>query len=266
MLQLAARRAGAPDALGAEVLRLAAALCNAAALPTASSLGQRGMADRPAPEALMRWRDACAELLAAIAPAVEGINAALKGELPNTRDDSLTARATELTAQSRSASEAMSQECRGLREQTTALLRESSRWGALERELQLKRSRLADHLDRAKAAENALAALDVESSEIVRKIEDLQERLRLAKRTPEEISRIEEEVAQAEAQHRSLSARLAELEDKHSRLQGQKRELPERIAKTERLIRELRNSPEQALFEQISEIWERVKRQHEAQV
>ncbi len=265
LLQLAARRAGASDALGAEVLRLAAALCNAAALPTTGSLRQRDTPDRPTPEALLRWRDACAELLAAIAPAVDGINTALSGELPNTRDDSLTARATELTAQSRSTAEAMSQQCRVLREQTAALLRESSRWGALERELQVKRSRLADHVDRAKAAENALAALDAESSQTVRKIEDLQDRLRLAKRTPEEISRLEVEVGRAEAQHRSLAARLAELEDRHSRLKSQTTELPARIVKTEGLIRDLCNSPEQALAEQIREIWERVKRQHEAQ-
>ena len=265
LLQLAARRAGASDALGAEVLRLAAALCNAAALPTTGSLGQRGTTDHPTPEALLRWRDACAELLAAIAPAVDGMNTALSGELPNTRDDSLTARATELTAQSRSTAEAMSQQCRVLREQTAALLRESSRWGALERELQVKRSRLADHVDRAKAAENALAALDAESSQTVRKIEDLQDRLRLAKRTPEEISRLEVEVGRAEAQHRSLAARLAELEDRHSRLKSQATELPARIVKTEGLIRDLCNSPEQALAEQIREIWERVKRQHEAQ-
>jgi chromosome segregation ATPase len=264
LLQLAARHASEPDALRTEVLRLASALINAAAIPSLAKASKRNESNSPPPEALTQWRESCARFLAAIAPAMEGLNGVLRGETPNAKDDSLAARVTQLSAQTRESTETMAKSCQILREQTSALLREASRFGALERELQLKKARFADQVARATAAENAIKTLDAEADLTASKIEELQIRLRLASRTPEEISRLEEEVNQAEASDRDLAKQLGDLEEKHSILLAQTRTLPERIEKTERLISDLRQSPAHALIEQINEIWERVRRLHEA--
>ncbi len=262
LLQIAARRAGESDALGAEVLRLAAAISNAVVLSAPPNESRSDNAP-PAPAALVLWRDACAELLAALAPAVDGGRGHLGGHQPSTRYDSLPARAMELVSQTRTASDELRRACQSLREQVAGLLREASHHGALERELQLKRSAIADLSNRAKAAEAALAALDSENGQILCRIEDLQNRFRLAGQTPEQIARFEQEVKVAEARHQNLSDHLKSLQDTLRNLELQNRALPERIEKTESLIRDLRESPERALVEQIDEIWRRLKRFHE---
>lgn len=263
LLQLAARHACEPDPLRAEVLRLAAALINAAAISSPSEAAKGVKANSPHPETLTQWRESCARFLAAIAPAVEGLNGALRGETPNTRDDSLVACATQLAGQTKDSTETLTKNWQTLQQETSALLREASRYGALERELQMKKARLADQVARATAAENAIKALDSDADLTLRKIEDLQVRLRLASRTPEEIARLEDEVIWAETLQRELTNKHSELEEKHSLLMTQTRALPERIEKTERLISDLRHSPENQLIAQINEIWERVRRLHE---
>jgi predicted nucleic acid-binding Zn-ribbon protein len=170
-----------------------------------------------------------------------------------------------LANQSQTASDALQRANQSLREEIASLFREASRHGALERELQLKKVRHAIELGNVKAAQNALDALEFESAQTAHKVKELQERLNLASSTPEEISRLEVEVRQAEALHRELSKHLPELEEKHSALSAQLRELPERIQKTERLILDLQKSRKQALIHEINEIWDRVKRLHEGE-
>lgn len=264
LLQMAARCADEQNRLGAEVLHLASALIRAA-IPVrqVGASAEPPSSDTPLLETLALWRDTYADLLAAMAPAVDGLRMRLEGEQPATQKDSLPARAMALANQSQSASEALRRANQSLREEIAVMLREASRHGALERELQLKKARHAIQLVNAKTAQSALEALEFESAQTVAKVEELQQRLKLSSSTPDEITRLEAEVLQAEALHRDLSKQLGKLEEKHSALSAQHRELPDRIQKTERLIFGLQNSRSQSLILEINEIWSRVKRLHE---
>jgi hypothetical protein len=266
LLQMAAQCTEEQNSLGVEVLNLAGALVRAAMpAPHPVSTTHPHPSNTPLPEALVLWRDTYAGLLAAMAPAADGLRMPLQGEQPSTQQDSLPAMAMALANQSQTASEALQRANQSLREEIASLFREASRHGALERELQLKKVRHAIELGNAKAAQNALDALEFESAQTAHKVKELQERLNLASSTPDEISRLEVEVRQAEASHRDLSKHLGELEEKHSALSAQLRELPERIQKTEHLIFDLQKSRKQALIYEINEIWDRVKRLHEGE-
>ncbi len=205
------------------------------------------------------WRRQCGDVLTALAPALESVGSARRGNPEPASRESLVAVTRSLVMTAASAADALYGQCQRLREEGSQLLRAASQCGAAERSLGIEKARLAEQLKRTAAAEAALQALGPEEIEIVRRVADLQERLRIAQRTPEDVTRLEAEVHQAETRAKELHVRHQALGEALSTLQAEDASLIERLAHTESAIRELEQSPNREIAALIREIWARIR-------
>lgn len=260
--QLAACEPAGTDDLRRAVLRLAAALVQ---LADADRLGGTEASAPGSPgteKAMAEWCARCSGVLAAMAYPLQDLGPALAGEPPRTDMDSFAYLAQRLAEQAGQTGDSLSGACGALRSQAGRLLQRANQFGATARSVQLERLRLADDLRQLEVLEKQRAALGAERTAVAERMASLQERLRLAESTPEKCRQLEKEVDRHETLAGEMRGRLKELEQRRKDQEADKASIGDRIRQTEKLIEELRRSPEEELLRTVEAIWRAVGDHH----
>ena len=262
--KMAARSRRGGDVLQTASLELAAALIEVVGRRNSSSKLEQSVPN-DADHALKEWAECCAEVLAAIT-AVLSRGLQQSNELGSRSETSLLVAATErLVQESQSSSKVLGDVSRSLKTSIEELLRQAGEVGTLSLEQQRERLRLADDLRKYDSLKAKLEELSAERGPVVERMRLLQERLQLAQASIEEQRRFEnkvrdEQVAveEAESSVKQRESEFKRLQKKLESLRAEQQELPRRIKKTEELIQQLEQSPNQEVFRGIQEIWKRL--------